>query len=32
MEGECREWLVIAIFIGLIWFAILVALNEGGEG
>ena len=31
MEGDCREGLVIAIFIGFIVFVMLVALRESGE-
>jgi len=28
MEGECREWVVIAIFIGFFIFVLIVALQE----
>ena len=32
MEGDHQEWVVMAIFIALIVFGLLIAMNESGEG
>ena len=33
MEGDCKEWVVIAIFIGFIIVGLVIALHEtrGGD-